>query len=250
MVSLTSKAKPEELRAEDPPRTADFSISPAPVVWNLSGCLVLLLLLHVFVLTMNYGFGHDHMYGLSEIFNFGVEHSVPTLFATLSLLICALCFLLLYKAGEPGSHLRRVWMVLTLSFAFVTVDEYAVLHERLIRPVRDLFGFEGFLYFAWVLPYAIAAALLGAYVLPALWKLGRKYRLLFGSAAAFYLFGAIGVEMLGARYYESVNEQVDLTYRLYQTLEEVMEHTGVLILIYTLLDLLRYRVGGVRLRFA
>lgn len=226
----------------------DFLVVPVEVARILSGCLIVLLLLHGFVLVMQYGFGHDHMYGLSEIFNVGNEHSVPTLFATLMLLINTLCFLLLHRAEPPGRDLRKVWLVLFLAFAFVTVDEYAVLHERLIRPVRELLDLGGYLYFAWVLPYVAVAAALGLYVLPALWRLGHRFRRLFAVAAGCYLLGAVGIEMLGARYYEAISERVDLRYRLFQTVEETLEFVGTIILAYTLLELLRLRVHKVTLR--
>ena len=240
----TSYAVYETVRGE----RLDFLFAPAEVARVFSGCLAVLLLLHGFVLVMHYGFGHDHMYGLSEIFNLGNEHSIPTLFATLTLLSNTLCLFFLYRAEPAGSRLARVWLVLFLAFAFVTVYEYAVLHERLIRPVRELLDFGGYLYFAWVLPYAALAAALGLYVLPALWRLGARYRRLFACAAGSYLLGALGIEMLGARHYEAVGEQVDLRYRIFQTVEETLELTGTIVLLYTLLDLLRDRVRRVTLR--
>lgn len=209
----------------------------------------MLLLIHGFVLVMGYGFGHQRLFGLADVFNLGKEHSVPTLFATLLLLINALLFFLLYRAGDESRYFERVWLILFLVFCFTAVDEYAVIHERLITPLRETFSLEGYLYFAWIIPYAIGVGLLGLFVAPALWRLGWRYRLLFGVAAGTFLGGAIGVEMFGGRYYESVNEQADLHYRLLQTVEECLEYAGAIILAYTLLDLLRTRLGGITLRF-
>ncbi len=50
------------------------------------------------------------------------------------------------------------------------------------------------------------------------------------------VFGALGLEMLEA-YHEFYNGK-DLTVHLYETLEEMMEMTGVILFIYSLLDYL------------
>src|SRR5690606_19747598 len=83
---------------------------------------------------------------------------------------------------------------------------------------------------------------------PKLWRLGRRFRLLFGLSAAVFLSGAIGVEMLGGRYYEANDETFDLTYRLYQTAEEILEFTGLILLIYPQLLLLGTRASAASLQ--
>lgn len=226
-----------------------LSISPRRVALALLLLLGVVLLLHGFVLIMNYGFGHDLMLGFAPIFNLGNEHSVPTLFATLLLLLDALLFLTLFRIGEPSRYHAFVWLLLAGAFVFVALDEYAVFHERLINPLREGLDVGGYLYFAWIIPYAIGVALLGLLVGPALWRLGWRYRFLFGAAAVLYVGGAIGVEMLGGRYYEAREEQVDLTYRLFQTVEETLEYLGTILLAYTLLELISSRADSIRLRF-
>src|SRR5690606_2124325 len=103
------------------------------------------------------------------------------------------------------------------------VDEFAIIHERLIKPVREALGTGGLLYFAWIIPYLVAVFALAVLVGPTLWRLGGRFRLLFGLSAGLFLAGAVGVEMLGGRHYEARSGDVDLTYRLYQTVEECLE---------------------------
>ena len=47
------------------------------------------LVLLVFVLTMNFGFGRGYLFGLAEKFNLNDEMNFPTLVATLELFACS-----------------------------------------------------------------------------------------------------------------------------------------------------------------
>ena len=121
------------------------------------------------------------------------------------------------------------------------------LHELLTEPVRRQLGTSGLFLFAWIIPYSVAVLALAVWAGPQLWRLGRRFRVLFGVAAALFLCGAVGVEMLGGRYYEA-HQTFDLTYRLHQTVEETLEFCGLLVLIYTQLMLLSTRVSEARLQ--
>lgn len=203
--------------------------------------LLVLILAHATGLVMTYGFGHSHVYGLVPLFNLGLEGNVPTFVASLLLLASALLFLFLWRVDRTADGPTHVWLLLAAVFAFLSLDEFSMIHERLIDPVREALDVGGLLFFAWIIPYAIIAGLVALAVVPTIWRLGPRFRVLFGLAATLYLSGAIGVEMLGGRYYEAHNEVVDLTYRLYQTVEESLEFAGVIVLIYTLLMLIAER---------
>jgi len=222
---------------------------PKYAAYVLGGVFGLFLFAHGFVLLMHYGFGHGVLLGFSRLFNIGLEGSVPTLYASVLLLLNAILFFVLFRVTEPA-YSRSVWLVLSLVFCFLAVDEYAVLHERLIDPVRERLGVDGYLYFAWVIPYAIGVALLALIVVPSIWRLGWRYRFLFGASAAVYLGGAVGVEMLGANYYQAVQEEADLKYRLFQTVEESMEFLGLIMLTFILLDLLKTRFDRIAFKLS
>jgi hypothetical protein len=172
-----------------------------------------------------------------------LERNIPTYFASLLLLISSALFFLVWKSTKTTERYRYVWLLLSIVFCVLSVDEFATLHELLIRPVRDSLGTTGIFYFAWVIPYGIAVLLLAILVLPAFLRLERRFIALFFSSAAIYLGGALGVEMLGASYAEKT-AVADLTYRAYQTVEESLEFVGLLILVYTLMSLLQARVDG------
>lgn len=220
-------------------RNIGIAANPARVLTRLIAIFLALLAAHFVGLVLTYGFGHDQVWGLVPLFNIGLERNVPTFFASFLLFFCGLLFLLLRQLSSPADRGTSVWLLLSLTFIFLSIDEFASIHELLIKPVREGLGAGGLLFFAWVIPYGVAVIALAFAVTPFLWSLGGRYRFLFGASAAAYLGGAIGIEMLGGAHLESQDLVIDLTYRLFQTLEESLEFTGLLILAYTLVDLIR-----------
>lgn len=216
-------------------------VIPSRVAATLLGVLLLLLTAHAVGLVLTYGFEQPWGFGLVPLFNIALEHNVPTFYASLLLLFNGFLFLSLWRLSSTLQEGKNVWLLLSLVFFFLAVDEFAMLHELLIVPVRRSLNVGGILFFAWTIPYTVAVIALAVPVTPVLWKLNGRFKLLFGGAAVMYLGGAIGVEMLGGRYYESSNEEVDLTYRLFQTVEELLEFGGLILLVYTLLELIGAR---------
>ncbi|MBL3556736.1 MULTISPECIES: hypothetical protein [Marinobacter] len=216
-------------------------VTPIRVTAMLCGIFLALFVAHSIGLFMTYGLGHDYVKGLVPLFNIGLEGNVPTFFASLLLFFNGLLFLFLWQVSGTGETGRKTWLLLSVVFVFLSLDEFASIHELLIRPVREVAGTGGLLYFAWVIPYALLVVVLGIIVAPTLWRLGSRYRILFGTSAAIFLGGAIGVEMLGGNYFESQDGEADLNYRLFQTAEESLEFFGLIFLVYTLLDLVRAR---------
>lgn len=89
------------------------------------------------------------------------------------------------------------------------------------------------------------------FVIPVLWRLGKRFRFWFGLSAATFLAGAIGGEMISAQRVSAhplLDPRTDLTYGLITTVEETLEILGLILLVYTLLLLLQSKYGGFALR--
>ncbi|MDX1553692.1 MAG: hypothetical protein R3198_13775 [Marinobacter sp.] len=222
-------------------------VAPFRVTAMLCGIFLALFVAHSIGLLLTYGLGHDYVKGLVPLFNIALEGNVPTFYASLLLFLNGLLFLFLWRVSDPAETGRKTWLLLSVVFMFLSLDEFASIHELLIRPVREAVGTGGLLYFAWVIPYALLVIALGIIVAPTLWRLGSRYRILFGTSAAIFLGGAIGVEMLGGNYFESQDGEADLNYRLFQTAEESMEFFGLIFLVYTLLDLIQVQSPSTRI---
>jgi hypothetical protein len=185
------------------------------------------------------------------LFSLDSEMNIPTAYATLLLLLASiiLAVISLLKRKQVGSMVR-CWSVLALGFLYMAVDEGWSMHEILIVPFRRWFRTEeiGIFYFAWVIPAIALVLVLGVLYLRFFLHLPRKTRLQFVSAAAVYLAGAIGFELIGSNYY--YKHQVDFTYKMITTVEESLEMIGIILFIRALLEYLADTYGEVHFRFS
>ena len=128
-------------------------------------------------------------------------------------------------------------MGLALVFLYLSVDEAAGLHERLIKPMRSLIDFEGYrgvFYFAWVIPGIAATLVFLVAYLRFFLHLENKFKLLFFISLGLYISGVIGGEMLSGHFAETIGLK-NFTYATYTSLEESLEIGGASMVIYSLL---------------
>jgi hypothetical protein len=180
------------------------------------------------------------------------EWSVPTAFSTLLLLFASLLLGLITavrrrQTGSPEWH----WAILSIGFFAMAADEALSFHEMLIQPGRRLLGGGdlGFLYFPWVVPGIALVLVLALFFWRFVLELPPRTRGAFLLAAAVYLGGAIGVEIVGARIVESHGPQ-SAGYVLLTTVEEGLEMAGILLFIRALLNYLAENYREVRFTFA
>ena len=219
------------------------TISPAKVakvLWAVAGVLLLLSIAGQFA---KYFLGKRHLFGLIEEFNVDEENNIPTYFATVLLLLSASLLALIASAkAKTGDSFTRHWMVLSGIFLFLSIDEAASLHERLMSPIRDLLGVGGWLRFAWVIPGMIFVAVFALSYLKFLFHLPKRPRLLFVLAGCLYVDGAIGLEMIGGHHAEFYRVK-SFTYGVITTIEEGLEMSGIIVFIYALLVYISMRAS-------
>lgn len=206
-----------------------------------------LLVMHVLAMVLKYRFGREYFYGFIPLFDFAFEQSVPTYFSCLLMVLSGGLFFILWKLSGPTYRGRHVWLVLSIIFCLLSLDEFAAIHERMIDPMRAATDATGVFFFAWIIPYGIGVLVLGVFVLPLIWRLGPYFFSLFALAATCYVGGAIGVEMIEGVYYEAVGT-ADLTYRIISSFQETLEILGLLILSQTLFMLVCRKYGGLTIR--
>jgi hypothetical protein len=222
-------------------------LSPRNTTFWLSAIAIFLLVAHLITIWMPYifeGFEHWLVRVLFALFFIDGEGNLPAIFSTLLLLINAGFFLMVAKAAGRAGDSSRIWLVLSIIFVFLALDESISIHERLIDPLRETWNLSGIFYYAWIVPYGIGVVLLGAFWFPVFWRMQKKLQLWFGLSAAVYLAGVIGLEMISGKYLVSMNESKDIVWILMVTLEEVLEMAGLIILVYALLLLLLHNYNG------
>jgi len=178
------------------------------------------------------------------------EGNIPAWYSASLLLLCSL---LLAAIGAVTRHQQRSyvahWLILSLVFLFLSLDETAQLHERSIEPLRNAFGTTGFLYYAWIVPAGVCVILLALGYLRFLATLPRRTSRLFLLAGAVFVGAAIGIEAVSAKH-ASLPGEKDLTYHLIVTAEEMFEMAGLVLFIYALLDYIGREYTKVTLQVA
>lgn len=232
---------------------AQITLNPRRITVTLWVVTAILVLLSIAGQLYLYLTPRESPWGIVGLFNVDFEMNIPTFYSVL-LLLAASALLALIAAAERGlrgswRHALH-WAGLSLGFFVIGADEFIALHEKLSEPVRRLFGWEtmGYLHFAWVVPATVLVAILAVAYLRFLMRLDRSTRARFLVAAALYLLGSMGVEMIGGRYADEVGTW-NLTYSMITTAEETLEMSGTVLFIHALLLYLEQAHGTIGLQF-
>lgn len=215
-----------------------FEICPKKVLKFICCIILILLVINLFanVFTHYFYLGdfNDLAFNMLQMFNFNTEKNIPTLFSTILLMLASA---LLAFIGIENKQLKQSflpWLMFSLGFLFLTVDELSSLHERLTPYFRSHFQATGLLYYSWVIPYGIATFLIGLGSLRFLARLPADTKKLFICSGLIFVSGAIGVEMISGMYAQEHGE-FNMFYAFLYTIEERLEMLGVAIFIYALL---------------
>jgi hypothetical protein len=220
-----------------------IELNPGRVSKLLLGVLLILVVAQVTGLIMKFVLGHGMVFGLVPLFDFNTEQNIPTLFNTLLFFINASLLWMIWKDKEISNRRHWVWLILSMVFLLLGADEFCRLHERLTAPLHSSLDTTGLLFYAWVIPYGIAALLLTIFFLPVWWRLEPRSRLLLSISAFLYITGAIVLEMVGGREFEQLGEELDLKCGIYATIEESLEMEGLILFIYTQMRMLILKNG-------
>lgn len=216
-------------------------LSIRKIIAGLTIATALLVAANLAGLVAKFHYGEHSLHGLVPLFDLDRERNIPSLFATALILFCAGLAGAIARSGEN----RSGWLGLALIFTFLAADELVSLHERLIEPLRAALHTSGLLYFAWLIPYGLAVVLLGLLYLRFLLRLPGATRRRLIAAGVVYLAGAVGLEMIGGAYLETLGDRHNLSYELLTTLEETLEMAGMTLLARGLLLHIVNHLGGV-----
>lgn len=236
-------------------------LSPLGVGRTLAAIVLVLLALHVFsVFYLRISLGHDFVYGLISTFDFDAEGSLPTWFSFLLIMGASIASLLAgLDAVQRDPPLKIYWFVLSGLLCFVSIDEQAQLHEKLVYLIRG----RGLFFYGWVLVYGPIVILLALWFARFLLKLPRPTAIALVGAGAIYVTGAVGFELIESKIAESKVQssivddaalhdrelQVDVPYQVAVTFEESFEMTGMIICLIAVLSYLSQAQASFELSF-
>lgn len=187
------------------------------------------------------GYWHEFLLDLlMSAFYMDAEGNIPAHLNALLLFISAVLLSMIgaWKYASKDKF-RFHWFGLALIFLFLSFDEAAALHERLIKPMRAIAGADGFFYFTWVIPGLIAVALFGLLYLIFFLQLDKKFKILFLLSLGVYIGGVIGGEMVSG-YFAANLGQKNFTYAVVASIEESIEMIGCSLIIYSLLEYIKH----------
>ena len=164
----------------------------------------------------------DFEYWQVAIFDLDEEESFGTWFSTSILLFSSVLSLLVAASlRSAADSMHRWWVMLGLGFGLLSIDEVVGLHELYNSLYENV---------PWTTAGFTLFVLAGFCFLPFLWHYRWRTSGLFMVAGIIFACGAIGVE----RY--SGTDINSLSYNMLTALEEGLEMSGVIIVIYILLD--------------
>lgn len=194
-----------------------------------------LTLAHLTAVWSTHRYGRDHLMYIIDMLDMDTEHSIPTLYSFFCLLGCAALLALIgHLEGRLRTGNAGYWGMLSFIFVFLAFDESFMIHEQLNTPLRDHFGVDGALHFAWVLPYGVGLLVLLGICSRFIIALPPRSRALFIAAGVIYVGGALGMEMVNGQFKSTSHSE--LSYDLLTTIEEVLELSGLILFIYALLS--------------
>lgn len=235
--------------------TVDLTVSRHRIVTGLAATIALLTALSAFFQVLKHGFGYDHVLGLVNWLYLGEEANPPTWYQTAAFLLAALLAGAVSRGEQTGGgRYARHWLGLALILAYLSLDEGGKVHERLVEPLQHLLGFmpTGAWVTTWIIVALPAVALVGLVYLRFFFlHLSPRERIQAALAAAVFVAGAVGIEMLtgwlmvpeGGTYVEygalvrPADEPLISVFLVH--LEEAMEMIGLLIFIDLLLGRLQ-----------
>lgn len=85
---------------------------------------------------------------------------------------------------------HRHWAILAVSFAYLSVDEFAILHEHLGELTSEYLLDEGFFTYAWIIPGTVLLPAFAVGYARFFWHLSSRWKLLFAASGLIYVGGA------------------------------------------------------------
>jgi hypothetical protein len=216
---------------------------PKRVVTVLGTIIIFLIVANIVGIVSHFYFGSHRI----ALFNLDREGNIPTLFSSVTTLLCAGLLAVIATARKRQEKREYLyWAGLAIIFLFLAVDDGAAIHENIIRPLRTALHTSGVLYFAWVIPYGILVIAVGLIYLRFLFTLTVKTRYMIILAGILYVGGALGFELIGG-YWTTLYGQENLAYELITTCEQTLQMSGILVFIYALMSFIASELNDIYL---
>lgn len=236
-------------------RGAELTLSPAIAGRVQAVAIASLTVIHILVQIAYFGFGRDHLMGLTPLFDLNQENNIPTWYSGIVLFTTAGALAIVTAATyQAGAAFARHWAVLAMIFLYLSLDELTRIHEQwgplLQQPLgglRDPHVLGGALRNLWIIPAFLLAAVVGLAYIRFLLHLPSRTRGLFVASGVAFVFATIGMEMLGATL-SAAGGRFTPRFMVVATIEEVVEMASIAMFLCAVLEYAGRTFGSVHCR--
>jgi hypothetical protein len=169
------------------------------------------------------------------------EDSVLTWLSSAILFLNSFALVLVWRFSRGIEALY--WLAFAAGFFLLSMDESVSIHEKISMFIPAHSGEGGSLFlYGWVIPALGVVAVCTLASVPFVRLQPRNVLWLLITAGALYVGGAVGMEILSGQFI-GLPDQGSLAYRLFSTVEELLECLGALLLLFTAGVILRMRAA-------
>ena len=167
------------------------------------------------------------------------ERNIPTLFQTCLHVACAgTLALIATRVRRLGQREWLYWAGLAAVFALLGCDEIFQLHERLKQPLSFVQSWGPYFRYGWVAAGLLFVGTIGVAYLPFVLRQPPRDRAMIILAGMLFVLGAVGMEMIAGKV-RSGRGYGPLTTIGLESIEELMEMSGLILFLFFLLRRLR-----------
>lgn len=179
--------------------------------------------------------GPAEQYTWTHMFDLDGEATLPAWFQTGLLLVCGALQWMIGSSRETDDRFSRYWKFLAWVFVYLAADENATIHETLGFWISK-HSVHSMGVYAWLIPGIAFVTYMGFASWKFLHHLPAPIRRGLMIAAAVYLTGAAGMELIEAPLDELWGS---LPFSMLVVVEETLEMAGLVIFIHTLLSYIK-----------
>jgi surface polysaccharide O-acyltransferase-like enzyme len=166
-------------------------------------------------------------------FALDAERNLGAWYSSALMVLISICAFLNWQTVKHRTELTSYsWLLISVVFFMMSIDETAGFHETVDVPLREKFELTGLFYNPWVFFGAFFVTAFAAALVPFLLSLPRYIAVLFVISGAIYVGGALGLEPFDAFFEDNYGEGSFLQL-VSTTVEEALEMIGLTLFLHS-----------------
>lgn len=195
---------------------------------------------------VRYSLNGENLWGLVNLFNVDSENNIPTFYSGFILFLCSILLVLVALAKQQLKDRFTIhWWSLAIVFLYLSLDELLGIHELINRKL----GKKTYLWQSgpWDILNSVLLSVSALVYMKFFLHLPPKTQRLFFLSGSLFVLGAIGIELVGVRFFSDIYHAQNLIAEVITTIEELLEMIGITIFIYAILAYISEALNGINI---